>query len=44
MLDDAKRLNANLLLNVGPKADGSFPQEDIQALRESAMNVNSGLR
>jgi alpha-L-fucosidase len=34
MLDDAQRINANLLLNVGPKGDGSFPKEDIKALSE----------
>ncbi len=34
MLDDAQKINANLLLNVGPKGDGSFPKEYIEALRE----------
>ena len=34
MLDDAQKINANLLLNVGPKGDGSFPREDIEVLRE----------
>jgi alpha-L-fucosidase len=32
MLEQADSLNANLLLNVGPKGDGSFPQEDVDAL------------
>jgi len=32
ILEDAAAINANLLLNVGPKGDGSFPQEDIDAL------------
>jgi len=32
---DAKKLNANLLLNIGPKGDGSFPEEDITALKEA---------
>lgn len=32
MLSDAKAIDANLLLNVGPKGDGSIPEEDIQAL------------
>ncbi len=35
MLIDAKAMNANLLLNVGPKGDGSFPEEDIDALTEA---------
>lgn len=36
MLNDAKEINANLLLNVGPKGDGSFPEEDIKTLKEVA--------
>ena len=35
MLSDATAINANLLLNVGPKGDGSFPEEDIRALEEA---------
>jgi alpha-L-fucosidase len=35
MLNDAEKSNANLLLNVGPKGDGSFPEEDIAALKEA---------
>ena len=35
MLEDAGKNGANLLLNVGPKADGSFPDEDIKALKEA---------
>jgi alpha-L-fucosidase len=35
MLSDAAAINANLLLNVGPKGDGSFPEEDIRALEEA---------
>ena len=35
MLQDAAAMNANLLLNVGPKGDGSFPGEDIRALEEA---------
>jgi len=34
MLRTAKSENANLLLNVGPKGDGSFPGEDIIVLEE----------
>jgi len=34
MLRTAKIENANLLLNVGPKGDGSFPGEDIIVLEE----------
>ncbi len=33
-LNAAKEKGANLLLNIGPKPDGSFPQEDIDALLE----------
>lgn len=33
LLNDAGKSNANLLLNVGPKGDGSFPEEDIEALK-----------
>ena len=34
ILHQMDSIGANLLLNVGPKADGSFPIEDIQTLRE----------
>ena len=34
MLEEAAAVEANLLLNVGPKPDGSFPGEDIATLRE----------
>ncbi len=34
MLEDAKAMNANLLLNIGPMADGSIPEEDIVILTE----------
>lgn len=40
MLEDAAAINANLLLNVGPKGDGSFPQEDINALREAGKQLH----
>jgi len=39
MLDDAQAMNANLLLNVGPKGDGSFPEEDIVALLEAGTRL-----
>lgn len=35
MMQYARKENANLLLNVGPKGDGSFPVEDIKALSEA---------
>lgn len=35
MLEDAAAMDANLLLNVGPKGDGSLPPEDIRALEEA---------
>jgi alpha-L-fucosidase len=41
MLNDAKKLNANLLLNIGPKGDGSFPEEDILALQEAARKFKN---
>jgi alpha-L-fucosidase len=34
MLEDAKAMNANLLLNIGPMADGSIPEEDVAILTE----------
>ena len=37
MLSDAASIHANLLLNVGPKGDGSFPDEDIRALEEAGV-------
>ncbi|HEC43960.1 MAG TPA: alpha-L-fucosidase precursor [Bacteroides sp.] len=39
MLNDAKAANANLLLNVGPKGDGSFPEEDENALIEAGRRL-----
>jgi alpha-L-fucosidase len=34
MLEEAAAVQANLLLNVGPKPDGSFPEEDVATLKE----------
>lgn len=39
MLKEAQDANANLLLNVGPKGDGSFPEEDIQALKQAGKKL-----
>jgi len=39
MLEDAKTANANLLLNVGPMGNGSFPQEDINAIKEAGKKL-----
>jgi len=39
MLQDAQAIHANLLLNVGPKGDGSFPEEDIQSLTEAGARL-----
>lgn len=36
---DAQSVNANLLLNVGPLPDGSFPEEDINALRSAGKMI-----
>lgn len=41
MLDDAGALHANLLLNVGPKADGSIPEEDVAILTEVGKRLHS---
>ena len=41
LLEDAASINANLLLNVGPKGDGSFPEEDIRALEEAGQILKS---
>jgi len=39
MLSDAEKSNANLLLNIGPKGDGSFPEEDIKALKGAGKKI-----
>jgi alpha-L-fucosidase len=44
LLEDAKKSNANLLLNVGPKGDGSFPEEDITALKEAGRKINEKIK
>ena len=36
---EADSLGYNLLLNVGPRANGSFPEEDIQTLKEVGKRV-----
>ena len=41
MLSDADSLNANLLLNIGPKADGSIPEEDVVILEEVGRRLKS---
>lgn len=41
MLEDAALIDANLLLNVGPKGDGSFPEEDIQAITEAGNKLKN---
>lgn len=42
MISDIASKGGNLLLNIGPKADGTFPQESIDRLKEigSWMRVN----
>ena len=44
MLRDARKANANLLLNVGPKGDGSFPEEDIRALEEAGKSIEKVMK
>ncbi len=39
MLSNADNLNSNLLLNIGPKGDGSIPDEDIITLREVGERI-----
>lgn len=41
MLEEAKAVDANLLLNVGPLPDGSFPQEDVAVLKEVGRRLQS---
>lgn len=41
MLEDARVLKANLLLNVGPLPDGSFPEEDVTTLIEVGKRLGS---
>ena len=41
MLSNAAAMNANLLLNVGPRGDGSFPEEDVRALEEAGRILKS---
>lgn len=40
MLEDASEMNANLLLNIGPKGDGSIPDEDIATLTEAGKKIS----
>jgi len=42
LLANADSIGANLLLNIGPKPDGSFPQEDIDALTEVGRRLKLG--
>ena len=39
MLEDARTTNANLLLNVGPMGDGTFPEEDVKAITEAGARL-----
>lgn len=43
MLDVAKAIDANLLLNVGPLPDGSIHPDDVATLKEigSRLRANS---
>jgi alpha-L-fucosidase len=41
-LDAAAAIPANLLLNTGPKGDGSIPEEDVATLREVGQRLQTG--
>jgi len=41
MLEDAREMNANLLLNIGPKGDGSIPEEDVTTLTEAGKRLKN---
>ena len=41
MLEDAKTMDANLLLNIGPEGDGSLPEEDMLTLEEVGRIIMS---
>jgi alpha-L-fucosidase len=42
MLDNAQKMNANLLLNVGPLPDGSIHPEDVATLAEVGKRLQKG--
>ena len=42
MLEKAKKLNANLLLNTGPMPDGSIPAEDVAIFKEVGKRLKAG--
>jgi alpha-L-fucosidase len=44
MLANAEAAGANLLLNVGPLPDGSFPEEDIAALKEVGERLKAKIK
>ena len=39
LIGEADSLGYNLVLNVGPLANGSFPEEDIQTLKEVGKRI-----
>ena len=41
MLKDAREMNANILLNIGPKGDGSIPEEDVTTLTEAGKRLKN---
>ncbi|TWU51850.1 alpha-L-fucosidase [Rubripirellula reticaptiva] len=42
MLDNAKQMKANLLLNTGPMPDGSIHPEDVKTLKQVGKNLAAG--
>ena len=39
MLERAKTMNANLLLNTGPLPDGSIHPDDVKTLKETGQRL-----
>ncbi|MGA0332917.1 MAG: alpha-L-fucosidase [Kiritimatiellia bacterium] len=40
----AAAIPANLLLNIGPRGDGSIPEEDLQTLLDVGRRIREGNR
>lgn len=40
-LETARSFPANVLLNIGPKGDGSLPEEDVVTLQEVGLRMGT---